>query len=81
MMNERIKEFAKLAGFNPYNYEGGNAELFNRFAELIIEECIRLSTEVQKQTVSNGSPDYTSGREMGIEVCINKIKEEFGGMK
>ena len=39
-MNERIKELANQAGFNPYNYEGANAELFKKFADLIVRECI-----------------------------------------
>ena len=39
-MNERIKELANQAGFNPYNYEGANAELFKKFADLIVGECI-----------------------------------------
>jgi hypothetical protein len=39
-MNERIKELAEQAGFNPYNYQGSNSALFEKFAELIITECI-----------------------------------------
>jgi len=39
-MNERIKELAEQAGFNPYNYQGSNSALFEKFAELIIAECI-----------------------------------------
>jgi hypothetical protein len=38
-MNERIRELAEQAGFNPYNYEGANAALFKKFAELIVREC------------------------------------------
>ena len=40
-MNERIRELAKQAGFNPYNYEGANAALFKKFAELIVQETIK----------------------------------------
>jgi hypothetical protein len=39
-MNERIRALADEAGFNPYNYEGGNLALFEKFAELIVRECI-----------------------------------------
>jgi hypothetical protein len=35
----RIQNLAEQAGFNPYNYEGANAALFKKFAELIAEEC------------------------------------------
>lgn len=38
-MNERIRELANQAGFNPYDYEGANAALFKKFAELIVQEC------------------------------------------
>ena len=66
-MNERIKEFAKSAGFNPYNYEGGNAGLFNRFAELIIKECTNLDfSEV----------DYISIE--GEEQIRDLIRKHFG---
>ena len=44
-MNERIRELADEAGFNPYNYEGANAALFKKFAELIIEECANVADE------------------------------------
>ena len=44
-MNERIRELANQAGFNPYNYEGANAELFKKFAQLIIEECANVADE------------------------------------
>jgi hypothetical protein len=39
MMNERIREIAEQAGFNPYNYQGSNSALFEKFALLIIQEC------------------------------------------
>ena len=44
-MNERIKELAEQAGFNPYNYEGANAVLFKKFAQLIVEECANVADE------------------------------------
>ena len=44
-MNERIRELAEQAGFNPYNYEGANAVLFKKFAELIIQECANVADE------------------------------------
>ena len=44
-MNERIRELAEQAGFNPYNYEGANAELFKKFAQLIVAECANVADE------------------------------------
>ena len=37
-MNERIKEFAKQAGF--YKYGDDFEDIIEKFAELIIEECV-----------------------------------------
>ena len=42
-MNERIRELAEQAGFNPYNYEGANAALFKKFAELIVLKCAEIA--------------------------------------
>ena len=44
-MNDRIRELAEQAGFNPYNYEGANAALFKKFAQLIVEECANVADE------------------------------------
>ncbi len=37
-MNEQIREFAKQAGF--YKYGDDFEEIIEKFAELIIEECV-----------------------------------------
>jgi len=42
-MNERIRKIAKQAGFNSYNYEGGNAVLFEKFTELIVQQCAEIA--------------------------------------
>ena len=49
-----------------------------KFAELIVQECIAHGKLTQSQTVVNGSEEYNSGREMGIEVFMNQIKQHFG---
>jgi hypothetical protein len=41
-MNERIRELAEQAGFNPVNYMGSNSILFEKFAELIVRECSQM---------------------------------------
>ena len=41
-MNDRIYELAEEAGFNPYNYQGSNSALFEKFAELIVRECVKV---------------------------------------
>ena len=64
-MNERINELARQAGFNPYNYEGGNAILFSKFAELIVRECAKVA----------GDFEYARLHDSLVE---DKILEHFG---
>ena len=49
-----------------------------RFAELIVRECLEHGKLTQSQAVVNGSEEYNAGREMGIEVFMNQIKKHFG---
>jgi hypothetical protein len=52
-MNERIIEMAIEAGFNPVNCTGSNVPLFEKFAELIIEECIGMcGSQADKKNIS-----------------------------
>lgn len=85
-MNERIEALKKLAtkevwGNNPHNgspeFDGYELDA-DMFAELIVQECIAHGKLTQSQTVVNGSEEYNSGREMGIEVFMNQIKQHFG---
>jgi len=49
-----------------------------KFAELIVRECVEQGKQIQSQTIIGGSEDYIAGREMGIEVFMNQIKQHFG---
>ena len=78
-MNERIKQLAEQAGmviiedrFSTY------LPFVEKFAELIVRECLAHGKLTQSQAVVNGSDEYNAGREMGIEVFMNQIKEHFG---
>jgi peroxiredoxin len=78
-MNERIIEMAIEAGFNPVNCTGSNVPLFEKFAELIVRECID-KIETLRIPVSN-----TAAGEMACEWTYyalgdirDKIKEHFG---
>lgn len=82
-MNKRILELAEQAnetfsqqvGEHGSYYFNGFAE---KFAELIVLKCIEQGKQIQSQSVSNGSEEYNTGREMGIEVFLNQIKKHFG---
>ena len=75
-MNKQIKELALQAGGSHYPTVGGKT--LEKFAELIVRECLAHGKLTQSQTVVNGSEEYNAGREMGIEVFMNQIKKHFG---
>ena len=89
-MNERIKELIEQAGIESYpakllvntDEEGKVSSKWEipleKFAELIVRECLAHGKLTQSQTVVNGSEEYNAGREMGIEVFMNQIKLHFG---
>jgi len=78
-MNERIKELALLSGFDiDTNVSFAEKTRLKCFAELIVRECLAHGKLTQLQTVANGSEEYNAGREMGIEVFMNRIKQHFG---
>jgi hypothetical protein len=64
-MNERIKTLAKVAGYDEINKAAMKLIGFDpeKFAELIVKECIRLCDEVDLA---------------GADDCIDKIKDNFG---
>ena len=81
-MNERIRELGRQVGFymenmHPGGFHNEDLLVLEKFVESIIRECIAQGREIQSQTV-NGSNDYLTGREMGIEVFINQIERNFG---
>ena len=57
---------------------GWNEQFQAKFAELIIKECVKQGKIIQSQSIVNGSEEYVAGREMGIEVFMNQIKQYFG---
>ena len=83
MNTERINELAEQAadGMLWYGAEGDwrlNEREVQKFAELIVRECLAHGKLTQSQTVVNGSEEYNAGREMGIEVFMNQINQHFG---
>ena len=84
MNSEKLKELAEQAANNfteTFRWEYCqqiDKDIFEKFAELIVKECVELGKELQTQDVINGSDDYNLGREMGIEVFMNQMKKRFG---
>ena len=72
-MNERIKELAHEAGLPTYNPDGIPTKL-EKFAELIVRECIGCC----EQVISDPVPESVDTWLNGGEQCIQEIKQHFG---
>lgn len=81
-MNERIRKLALETDVwcdqNWAGHEFYNIRWEEKFAELIVSEFIQQGKLIQSQTVINGSEEYITGREMGIEVFMNQVRQHFG---
>ena len=66
-MNERIKEFAKQAGF--YKYGDDFEDIIEKFAELIVKECISIA---QDRAAFDWAPPND------VNHIIDEIKLHFG---
>ena len=75
-MNDKIRELLEQAGVKYVTMPKDT--VYEKFAELIVRECLAHGKLTQSQTVVNGSEEYNAGREMGIEVFMNQIKLHFG---
>ena len=56
-MNERIKELAKQAGFEPFEVRLDDTKL-EKFAELIVRECMERIKVVIAEEAMNVNSDY-----------------------
>ena len=84
-MNERIRELAEQAGFNPVNYMGSNSILFEKFAELIVqefivilEEEIKLVEEFKSTAVKADVIKCHTSKIWHFHKLIDKSKKHFG---
>jgi hypothetical protein len=81
-MNERIKLLAEQAGFrsNPDIYDRNQSFDMEKFAELIVRECISIVDE-QKECLHE-EQKYWHDRDYGYEMAVNDaskgIKQFFG---
>ena len=73
-MNERIKELAHEAGLPTYNPEGIPTKL-EKFAELIVRECIKINTV---ETTASNLPEYNLGMLEGYRRAKENISIHFG---
>ena len=79
-MNERIKELIKQATTIEYGVDNGFDRINfdkEKFAELIVRECMKVVNDTKKDDVGNADYNYKLGREMGLEVAIGRITQRF----
>ncbi len=78
-MNERIKKFAEQAGFET-GLVYGNPEGLQKFAELIVGECLALSKS-QLVSIPDNQEDW-DGHNYGFTAAVcefeDLVKEHFG---
>ena len=72
-MNERIKELYKEATGKDWAYDF-DPEVAEKFAELIVYECIGCC----EQVISDPVPESVDTWLNGGEQCIQEIKQHFG---
>jgi hypothetical protein len=90
-MNERIKELYRQAhmvreypeddpmrGGNPPTVYWGGERSAERFAELIVRECMTQIQQVREIKAGHAGPEYTHGFDDGMFVAIRTIEEHFG---
>ena len=80
-MNARIKELEKQCWSHRVDGALVDGHLhFDRqkFAELIVQECMSQIEEVRQIKAGNAGPVYTQGFEDGMFVAIRTIEEHFG---
>jgi hypothetical protein len=76
MMNERIKQLADQARFvNTVEYPHQD-EVFEKFAELIVKECI--NTIESRLSSGENSDQWTITRDVCYHFMIDDLKEHFG---
>ena len=84
-MNERIweLELQSYVTLTKAGLDGRNEKtttIFDRekFAELIVRECMSQIEEVKNIKAGNAGPVYTQGFDDGMFVAIRTIEEHFG---
>ena len=70
-MNERIKKLAREAGF----YANPDIEKFEKFAELIVNDCIKLC---EHESNDDEYDQYDMGMSVKAENIKTAIRQHFG---
>jgi hypothetical protein len=79
-MNKNIKELYWKCNKVQGDYSTGGTQVLDaeEFANLIVKECIKQCILERSQILVGMNTDFSVGKDMGMEVCIDAIKEHFG---
>ena len=87
-MNDKIKELAEKCGFrsNPNIYDRNQSFDIEKFAELLVKECMDLCEQVAADAHQQKDSSFLTadGKQLyngvwgGAMNCISKIKNHFG---
>ncbi len=79
IMNKRIKELTEQAMWHTNSKTGEvyktHFQFEERFAELIIKECIEVC---ERQQYYDADDYYKKGFNSGSKTCVNSLKRNFG---
>ena len=79
-MNERILELAKQCGY----WSGQTIEMndvgIEKFAELIVRECVQtlIDNTPERYTNESAEEDWDKGYDRAMKDCVHHIQEHFG---
>jgi len=77
-MNPRLRDLQIQAFAECKKFEDGQFrtdEVFQRFAELIVRECLE---KIYSVTIDNPTDDWDQGYDSGLEQAADTIKTHFG---
>jgi hypothetical protein len=82
-MNERIKELARKANMVEVEYSPGFPDIrypknFEKFAELIVRECIKTIEYRAPGQMGKEGEGWTNGYDDGLKTGAWLLKEHFG---
>ena len=91
-MNERIGELAEQAGLKYHNWITNESNVndgdfkyprledIEKFAELIVRECVQtlIDNTPERYTNESAEEDWDKGYDRAMKDCVHHIKEHFG---
>lgn len=85
-MNERIKQLAEQAGYNIKELDAQEQMVAEKFAQLIVQECVTLCESVATNADATARSKYVTdaGRMLhegmwgGAKNCASAIQQHFG---